>query len=362
MLLKAKNLSTAVNIRSLAAALCINIGLGLSGFIVANNAFAADEAATIDPQSTALFAKVGDVEITREQYDQSFQLAVRQKFYHQKPPEAALDSIHNEVADEIITHQLLLQAAQRLGIKADDSAINKKIEQYDRRYADSARWQQQRQTLTKTLRKNLSEEDILQQIEKQIRNIAPPSNVQLKQFYQANPEKFTEPAQQKLSLILLLVDPSSTTAVWDAADKEAQALVTQLRNGADFAELARMHSGDASAAQGGDMGYIHREMLAEAAQKAVDELKPGEITEAVEVLQGVAILRLEDRSVERLRAFNDVVDRARALWLRDKSDAAWLAFKQKLRQDTPVTLYNAMFNGVYNGILNEKQKNKTFHA
>ncbi len=355
MLLKAKKQVTAVSMRSLAASLCIS----LSGFVSAPHAFAADEVATevvanASQQSAPLFAKVGDVVITREEYEQSFRLAVRQKFYHQKPPEAELDTIHNVVADEIITHQLLLQEAQRRGIKSDVLSINKKIEQYERRYANSARWQQQRQTLTKILRKNLAEEDVLQQIEKQIRNITPPSNAQLKQFYQNNLDKFTEPMQQKLSLILLRVDPSSTHAVWIAALEEGKALVTQLHNGADFAELARMRSADASAAQGGDMGYLHREMLAEAAQKAVDKLKSGEITEAIEVLQGIAILRLEDRTAERLRAFNDVLDRARSLWLRGQSDAAWLAFKQKLRQDTPVTIYNAMHNGMYN----EAQKNQ----
>lgn len=354
MLLKVKNPS--IGIRSLAITLCISLGLS----VFASNAFAADEATTEATgnaqQSAPLFAKVGDAVITVAQYEQSFQLAVRQKFYHQKPPQAELDTIHDAVADEIITHQLLLQAAQRRGIKADDSAINKKIEQYEQRYADSARWQQQRERLTKTLRKNLAEEDVLQKIENEVRNIAPPANAQLKQFYQNNLDKFTEPMQQKLSLILLLVDPSSTQAVWGAALEEGKALANQLHNGADFAELARMHSGDASAAQGGDMGYMHREMLAEAAQKAVDMLKPGEISEAIEVLQGIAILRLEDRTVERLRAFNDVTDRARALWLRDQSDAAWAVFKQKLRQDTPVTLYNAMHNGVYNDSQNEKKQ------
>jgi len=172
-----------------------------------------------------------------------------------------------------------------------------------------------------------------------VRNITPPTEKQLKAYYDKNNDKFTEPMQQKLSLILLVVDPSSSNEVWQAAMDTGNELVRQLHEGADFAEFARTYSGDVSAAQGGDMGYVHREMLSEAVQKAIDALQPGQITEALRTLQGVAIIRLDDRQPERLREFEDVRERASKLWVRQQSDTAWSEFKRKLRLDTPVTVY-----------------------
>jgi len=314
MFVNARSRPVNVNIRSAVAMLCVC----MSGFT-----FAAEDMVTQSEPAQQLYAKVGDSIITLEEYNQSFQRTVRQKFYHSKPPEGELDVVRKAVADELITRQLLLQEAARRGLKADETAINRTLDQYDQQYASSARWQQQRDVLLKKLQKKLSDEDVLQQLQNQVRNIAPPTDVQLKKYYQENPQKFTEPMQQKLSLILLVVDPSSPKDIWDAAMKEGQSLVKELRNGKAFAELARMHSGDVSAGQGGDMGYIHREMLSEAAQKVVDELKVGEFSDAVRVLQGVAILRLDDRRSERLREYKDVAERARGLWLRDKSESAW---------------------------------------
>lgn len=334
-MLKVGSLFVSVYIRSVVVVLCVC----LSGF-----AFAVDEAVKPEETSQQLYAKVGDVDITLDEYKQSFQRAVRQKFYHSKPPDSELDAVHKAVADELITRQLLLQEATRRGLKADEVAVNKMLEQYDLRYASSPRWQQQRELLLKSLQKKLSDEDVLQQLQNRVRNISPPSDAQLKKYYQENPQKFTEPMQQKLSLILLVVDPSSAKGVWDAAMKEGQSLAKRLHNGEDFAKLARLHSADASSEQGGDMGYIHREMLSEAAQKVVDELEPGEISKAVRVLQGIAILRLDDRRPERLRQYNDVVERARGLWLRDKSESAWASLKEKLRVDVPVTVFSNTHN------------------
>ncbi|RKZ70312.1 MAG: hypothetical protein DRQ44_01030 [Gammaproteobacteria bacterium] len=342
MLIETRNIATARV--AVLTAVVAGLSLSLSGLVFAADSNTADASAKNTGLSQQLYAKVGDAVITLDEYNQSFQRTVRQKFYHSKPPEGELDEVRKAVADELITRQLLLQEAARRGLKPDETAISKTLDKYDQQYASSARWQQQRDVLLKKLQKKLSDEDVLQQLQSQVRNIAPPTDAQLKKYYQENPQKFTEPMQQKLSLILLVVDPSSAKDVWDAAMKEGQSLVKELHQGKDFAGLARLHSGDVSSARGGDMGYIHRDMLSEAAQKVVDELKPGEFSDAVRVLQGVAILRLDDRRSARLREYNDVAERARGLWLRDKSELAWTYLKDKLRLDTPVTVYNKMHN------------------
>ena len=313
-------------------------------FLSSVNAAEALPAANSQSSGQALYAKVGDREITVDEYNQSYHRTVRQRYYHSKPPEAELDAVRKEVGDELITRELLLMEAARMGLTADQAGIEATLTQYDQRYADSPRWKEERVKLLGALKLKLEQDDLLKQIESRIKNITPPTEKQVKAYYQQNPDKFTEPMQQKLSLILLVVDPSSSNDVWQAAMDTGQELVKQLHEGADFAEFARMYSGDISAEKGGDMGYVHSEMLSEAVEKSINELQPGQISEPIRTLQGVAILRLDDRKAERLRAYADVRDRARKLWIREHSEMAWSEFKQKLRLNTPVTVFVNVVN------------------
>lgn len=318
---------------------CLNIVLH------ANVNAAEDEpAAHTKNQGTVLYAKVGDREITLDEYNQMYARTVRQRYYHSKPPEAELAAVRQEIADELITRELLLLEADRSGMQPDSKSIQATLQQYDQRYASSPRWQQERARLLGALKVKLEEDDLLRQLESKVKNITPPDEKQVRAYYEKNLDKFTEPMRQKLSLILLTVDPSSSTETWQAAMDTGYELVKQLHDGADFAEFARLYSGDLSAEHGGDMGYVHREMLSESVQRAIDELKPGQITEPVRTLHGVAILRLDDRQGERLREYSDVSDRAHKLWIREKSETAWMEFKSRLKLDTPVTVFVNVVN------------------
>jgi parvulin-like peptidyl-prolyl isomerase len=144
-------------------------------------------------------------------------------------------------------------------------------------------------------------------------------------------------------VILLKVDPSSPQAAWNAAHEEARRIRQRLAAGADFAELAKLHSGDLSAGRGGDMGYIHRGMLPAPVQAVVDGLAPGAISAPVQVLEGVAILRLEDRKVARQRSFDEVRERAGDLWQRAEADAAWKALIADLRKRTSIRIDESQF-------------------
>ena len=297
---------------------------------------------TADSEQPKLFAQVGERPITEQEYDATLKRAYRQRFYHGKPPEGELDQLRQEVASEMITRQLLLQESRRLALSPDMPAIQAQLDVYDQRYANSTRWQQQRDTMLESLKQRLQEDDLLRQLEAKQRKIAPPNREQLLAYYEDNPGKFTEPAQQRIALILLKVDPSSPKSVWEAATEEARGLVTQLREGADFAELARLHSSEASAGNGGDMGYLHAGMLSPSAEQKINQMPVGEISDPVRLLEGIAIFRVDDRKQARLRKYEDVSKRARELWLREQSDSAWERLKEQLRDKTPVKIYNTL--------------------
>ena len=66
------------------------------------------------------------------------------------------------------------------------------------------------------------------------------------------------------------------------------------------------------------MGYVHHGMLPEPAQKAVDQLKPGEVSEPVALLEGIGVFKLQGRKSPGAQSAGPVRERCKDLYLRDK--------------------------------------------
>lgn len=295
------------------------------------------------PAKEAVFATVGERVITVAEYRQALALAMRRKYYHAKPPEAELAAFQREVGDDVVNRVLLLDEAKRRGIRPDRKRIDATLADYEARYRNSRNWEANRERMRAAVAQQLETDSVLERLEAQVKAVREPTDAEARTFYERRKDLFVEPEQVKLGVILLKVDPSSPQAAWNAAHDEAKRVRERLAAGADFQELAQLHSGDLSAGRGGDMGYLHRGMLPEAVQAVVDQLAPGAISAPVQVLEGVAILRLDDRKLARQRSFDEVRERAGDLWQRAEADAAWKKLIAGLRKRTPVRVDESQF-------------------
>lgn len=290
-----------------------------------------------------VFATVGDVIVTRQQFETAFAQAARTKFYHGKAPDGAVAALQREVGQGIVDDILLAAEAQRRNIAPDHEAVQRTLDAYEERYRGSAQWATNRERVLPALKAHLERDSVLDALRTEVKAVADPSEEELVQYWKSHQDKFTAPEQVKLSVILLGVVPSAPQAKWEEAQAEGAALVKRLRDGADFQDLARQHSKDSSAANGGDMGYQHKGMLPEPAQVALDKLQPGEVSDAVVLLEGVAIFRLDERRAARLNQLDAVRARARDLWKRDKGEEAWTQLLANLRSQTPATIDDSGF-------------------
>jgi parvulin-like peptidyl-prolyl isomerase len=290
-----------------------------------------------------IFAKVGDVEISREEYDTAFYSATRSQFYHGKPPDGVVATLQREVGEKLVTQALLLQEAKRRGLRPDEAELKKTLNSYEQRYAKSEQWKKNREQVLPGLTARLEQDNLLMQIEQAVRAVPAPDQAQVMAYYNANPEKFTEPEQLRVAVIMLKVEPSSPKAAWDKSAEEAQELIKKLREGADFEALARARSGDPSAAKGGDMGYLHNGMLPDGAQDVVNPMKVGELSSPVRLLEGVAIFRLTDRKVSKLNSFDKVRGRAQELLTRDLGEQAWKNLLSSLKKEIPIQINQAVY-------------------
>lgn len=92
-----------------------------------------------------------------------------------------------------------------------------------------------------------------------------------------------------------------------ATKEEADAIVKELADGADFATLAREHSLDrATAPLGGEMGYFTKDMMAPPIAEAAFAAKPGDIVPPFKSENGWHVLEVLDRKPTRPASFSKV--------------------------------------------------------
>lgn len=99
-------------------------------------------------------------------------------------------------------------------------------------------------------------------------------------------------SQINLSEIYLEID---SVQVEDEVRREAIGLLEELRGGGDFSALAGQFSQSATAAKGGNIGWIEESQLPEELASAVRGMRPGEVNGPVRGLTGYYILYLKDR-------------------------------------------------------------------
>lgn len=269
-----------------------------------------------------VFAVINGHEIPTREYEAAFTSLVRQRFYHGQIPESDLAAVREEIKSKLVQKVVLLEEAGRRNIQPDAAQIEETVAGYEKRYAASPQWQENRERLLPELKKALSEQSQIALLDKQVKDVGVPENDDVLAFYEKNPQLFTEPEKLHLAVILLAVDPSSPATAWQSTREEAQAIYGRLMAGADFDETARVHS-SVFAEKGGDMGYLHRGMLPEQIQGKIDKFEVGKVNEPIDTLEGVAIFRLLDRVPAKKREFVEVVDRARELLIRERQDKAW---------------------------------------
>ncbi|MDP7553860.1 MAG: SurA N-terminal domain-containing protein [Candidatus Thioglobus sp.] len=116
----------------------------------------------------------------------------------------------------------------------------------------------------------------------------------LRNLYDEDKELFTNPEQRSAQHIL--VD----------AKELAESLLEEIQQGADFSELARIHSIDTSTKDsGGNLGYFERDIMVPEFDKAVFEMSIGELSEVVETDYGYHIIRLTEIQPENIKSFEE---------------------------------------------------------
>jgi len=134
----------------------------------------------------------------------------------------------------------------------------------------------------------------------------------------------------------ILVRTSEVVSEADARRRLAD-LRERIVNGADFAELARVHSADGSASRGGDLDWVLPGDTVPEFERAMNALKVGEVSEPVKSPFGWHLIQVQERRAAGLSQDRRRMQARQAIKER-KADDAFQDWLRQLRDRTYVEL------------------------
>ena len=122
-------------------------------------------------------------------------------------------------------------------------------------------------------------------------------------------------------------------------EDEAKKIAQELKNGADFAELAKKETKDPSGkTTGGDLGWFTKDQMVPEFADAAFKLNPGQISEPVKSGFGWHVIKVEEKREKAPPSFEEVKDRIRA-FLERRAQAELvtrLRAEAKIERKTPL--------------------------
>ncbi|HLE71636.1 MAG TPA: SurA N-terminal domain-containing protein [Vicinamibacteria bacterium] len=170
------------------------------------------------------------------------------------------------------------------------------------------------------------------------------SDREVERYYQQNSSRYETGDQLAASHILFKTGPDTDE---EAVRKKAEAVLALAKGGADFAELARQHSEDTSAENGGDLGLFGRGQMVPEFEAAAFALQEGQISDLVRSTYGFHIIKLNGREAAFIRPLDSMRDEIRNTITqekaRDKMEKAVDSAAEKLRASGSVDALSAEY-------------------
>ena len=275
------------------------LATGTGSILVAAATLASAQEAPSTRFLDGIVAIVNDGVVLQSELDSETEM-IRQRLAADNVPSPPETVLVDQVLERLVVNQIQLQRAERMGIRIPDDMLNGALS----RIAE-----QQGLTIndlpTALARDGIDYGEYRNQVRDQIalqqlRQIEVVNRIQVsprevsqcmdKQVGQANVN-----AEYELSHILISVPPSATAAQFADAEAKAIEVLTAIRDGASFGEMAVRHSDAQTALEGGALGWRRGDQIPTLFSTVVAGLDIGAVSEPLRSPSGYHLVRLNDQ-------------------------------------------------------------------
>lgn len=239
-----------------------------------------------------------------------------------KPSEAEMASLRESVLEKMIKLELLSQESKKSGIAVNSTDIDNELKGYKKGFADDKAFAKAlgeagitEAELRKQIGKNLA---IQKLIDTKFKGKAQVTEQDAKDFYNNNQDKFAQPEMVHARHILITAKETEPKADKDRKRAKLVQIKKQLKDGADFAELAKQFSDCPSKERGGDLGFFPRGQMVKPFDQAVFKMMPGDISDIVETEFGYHLIKLEEKKPAKTVSFDEAKAKITAYLTQEK--------------------------------------------
>ena len=233
-------------------------------------------------------------------------------------------SIVKDLIEKEVVRKLVHQQGEKKNLKVDSELIEKEVKALREPYASDEEFEKALSARNITLQdlKSSMEVDIhaRQLLNERIKGKIDISDKDVKKYYEDNKQIFYRPESFRTRHILAALFPPDalrTQSISELqknreyfsriAEEKIDGIIKELKEGADFEELAKKKSDDeASRDSGGDLDLIYKGILDPSFDEAISKLKPGEISGKVTTRFGFHVIQLIEKHPPEQAPFDEM--------------------------------------------------------
>lgn len=260
-----------------------------------------------------IVAVVNNEVITMGELSDQMQIVQRnlQKQGTALPPQ---DALQKQLLERLINDMVQVQEAKETGIRIDDSTLDKTLQRIaDENNVSMSNFRallEQDGIVWSKFREDIRGQVMMSRLrEREVEGNVAVTEAEVDTQLALEAREQTTDQEYRLAHILVLVPEQATSAQIEARRKRALLALSELRKGAEFAQISAQYSDAPDALQGGNLGWRQANRMPAIFLDAMNTLKPGEISDILRSPNGFHIVKLLDKrgknatpSVQQTRA------------------------------------------------------------
>ena len=289
-------------------------------------------------QTDPAIASVNGDKITQSEFDRHYNLikndfeSKQNSVLDETKDKDLIDRIKSATYDDLVMQKLIRQDAEKQGIKVDSAEVDGVLNNFK---------QSKNSTDTDGYQKflaavNLSEKDLRAQIEisqlydklmDKVAGSITVSDADAQKYYKDNPTMFEDRGGIQIYHILV------------ATEEQAAEVMSKIKQGGDFAALAKQYSIDpGSKDKGGDVGLVNESTnFVPEFKKAALALQPGQLSpQQVKTDYGYHIIKAGEKKAATQMSFEQIKEQLKQKLAKDQKDQIFTTYLEQLKNNADI--------------------------